>query len=486
MNGLVVNPTAIKEAEYALMDSGITEDELIARASSGLVARIKELASVNDKIVVAVGSGNNGCDGLDTALTLYSQGYKVAVLLASKYANEGNIKRRNAIIKERIPLVKAFDGAEKYIIDAIFGTGIRRDPDSDTAQIINEINRHGAYKISVDLPSGLCGESGRAYFPTVKANETVTFSYIKSGMILGEGRNFCGKVSVFDIGIKCDAVGKILSAQDVKIEERLPETHKGVYGKTVIIGGCETLPGAPLMAFESAVSASRSGAGLVTLCVPRSLKCAYQARVKETMLRFMPDDGKNMLFDRNELNDIIKKYNTIVIGPGMGNNDETKMIVTYLAMNFYGTLVVDADGINAIAPHLKTIKHHTCSLVFTPHTVEFIRLCPKCGEGNYLENIKNFALDNKCIVAVKSATTVVTDGSTLYFNTTGTPAMAKGGSGDVLSGMVGAFACVLPPLKAVATAVYHFGKAGERAKARLNSVTSVLASDIIVEICDAP
>ena len=486
MNGLVVNPRDLREAEYELIEKGVTEDTLIARASAFLTAEVKKHADKTDKIIAVIGSGNNGCDGLDCALTLKREGYCVSVMMATKRSNEGNIRRREAVIKEGIALKKEFDGDEKVIIDAVFGIGIARDPDPETAQVIIDINRHKAYKIAVDLPSGLCGESGRAYFPTVKADKTVTFSYLKVGMLLGDGRNFCGEVVVGDIGIECKHVGKVIDSDDVKMEKRLPATHKGVYGKTIIIGGCEIMPGAPLMAFESAVSASRSGAGLVTLCVPKSLKCAYQARVKETMLRFMPDDGKNMLFDRDELNSIIKSYDTIVIGPGMGKNEETEKIVAYLAMNFYGVLVVDADGINSIAPSLKRIKYHTCSLVFTPHTVEFIRLCPRCGEGNYLENIRAFAFENRCIVAVKSATTVVTDGRGVYFNVTGSPAMAKGGSGDVLSGMVGAFACVLPPLKALTTAVYHFGKAGERAVKRLDSVTSVLASDIIVEIADAP
>lgn len=486
MQGQVVYPSALRDAEYELEERGVSEDELIARAAACLTAEVKKHASKRDKIVVVVGSGNNGCDGLECAFALKTEGFDVSVMFATTRTNEGNLKRREAVLKAGVPLLRALNGEETLIVDAVFGIGIGHDPEPEPAKAMVAINRSKAYKIAVDLPSGLSGESGRAYFPTVKADKTVTFSYVKCGMLMGEGRNFCGEVVVCDIGIECETVGKILSAEDVKIDKRMPETHKGIYGKTIIIGGCDIMPGAPLMAFESAVAASRSGAGLVTLCVPESLKCAYQARVKETMLRFMPDDGKHMLFDRNELNDIIKKYDTIVIGPGMGNNEETRKIVTYLAMTSYGIVIVDADGINAIAPHLNDIKYHTCTLLFTPHTVEFVRLCPKCGEGRYLENIRNFALKYKCCIAVKSATTIVTNGQDLFFNVSGTPAMAKGGSGDVLSGMVGAFAAVLPPLKALATAVYHFGKAGERAQKRLDSVTSVMASDIIVEIADAP
>lgn len=486
MEGYVVAPSALRAAEYELEEKGVTEDELISRAAAHLTAEVKKHADKKDKILVVVGSGNNGCDGLECALTLKLEGYNVGVMLATKRCNEANFRRREAVFREGTTLKRRLDGDEAVIVDAVFGTGIGHDPDPEPAKAMIAINRSDAFVISADLPSGLNAESGRAYFPTIKADVTVTFAYLKSGMLLGEARNFCGEIIVRDIGVKCEAIGKLLSSDDVRLAERMPVTHKGTYGKTIILGGCDVMPGAPLMAFESAVAASRSGAGLVTLCVPESLKCAYQARVKETMLRFMPDDGKNMLFDRDELRDIIKKYETIVIGPGMGNNEETRKIVRYLAMSYYGILVVDADGINAIAPHINDIKHHTCTLVLTPHTVEFVRLCPKCGEGNYLDNIRSFALKYRCCIAVKSATTIITNGQDMFFNVTGTPAMAKGGSGDVLAGMTGAFSCVLPALNALCAAVYHFGKAGERASKRLDSVTSVMASDIIVEIADAP
>jgi NAD(P)H-hydrate epimerase len=234
------------------------------------------------------------------------------------------------------------------------------------------------------------------------------------------------------------------------------------------------------MSFESAVAAARAGAGLTTLCVPEEAKCAYQARVKETMLNFLPSKNGKIVFDESALQKIIANSNSIAVGMGMGKSDDTAKIVSYLAKNFDGTLVIDADGLNSIADETSAIENATANLILTPHIGEFNRL--ERSSGELVERAKNLAKKLNAVIAVKSATTIITDGNEVYFNLTGTPALAKGGSGDVLAGITAALSCVLSPLKAAVSACYHFGKAAERAVKRLNSETSVLASDVIIEL----
>ena len=167
----------------------------------------------------------------------------------------------------------------------------------------------------------------------------------------------------------------------------------------------------------------------------------------------------------------------------MGKSDEIRKIVVWLLENFDGTLVIDADGLNALAENPSVLLGKKGKVILTPHVAEFKRLCPAFDiEKPSVETITDFARRYGAALAVKSATTVITDGNEVFFNLTGTPALAKGGSGDVLGGMTAAFACVLPPIAALKAACFHFGKAGVRAAKRLGSVTSVLAGDVIIDL----
>lgn len=474
----IVYPDKLKEAEITLMKTGVSEDELISRASTFLKEKIISIAKENSKILAVAGAGNNGCDVLECALTL--DGYDVSVYLVGDKRNDGNRERVNKLKGKKVKFV---DGIfEKYdvILDGIFGIGLTRAPEGEYERAINEINDANCYVISADIPSGLCANSGFSYGATVTANETLTFSYLKSGLILNEGRNFTGKVTVCDIGIECESAGEVIEC--ATLPPRKPVSHKGNYGRVKVIGGSAVMPGAPLMSFESAVSALRGGAGLVTLCIPVSEKCAYQARVKETMLYFMPDDGNgNVVFSPTHLDEILSNANALVIGPGMGKNDDIIKIIGYVCDHFNGTVVIDADGLNAIARDLSVIENHKCTLILTPHVGEFDRLTGGI-ESNYIEQAKAFAKRYNCVLAVKSATTVITDGERVALNVTGTPAMAKGGSGDVLCGIVGAFSCVTDAFDATKCACYHFGKVGEQVEKEKGSSVSILASDIILKL----
>ena len=482
----VVTPNALKAAEKRLMDSGITEDELIARAAAAIKKSVEKSLPRNDEnILFVTGGGNNGCDGLECALKMFEEGFSVSVFPVGNKRNAGNERRLSELKEAGVAFVnKISKNGYRTVVDCVFGIGLTRAPEGEYARAISEINASAAFVISADVPSGLDADTGKAYGACVNADETVTFTAVKTGLILGEGRNYSGDVTVAEIGIPCAVEGRILSDEDAILPPRKPASHKGSYGKVRVIGGSMTMPGAPLMCFESAVAALRSGAGLVTLCVPESEKAAYQSRVKENMLCFMPSENGKIKFDAKVLDEIIDGADAIAIGCGMGKDGDTAAVVGYLAKNFNGTLVADADALNAISRDKSIIEGHKCRLILTPHVVEYSRLNPDCGLP-YLEGIREFARKYGCVIAVKSATTIITDGNETCFSMTGGPMLSKGGSGDVLSGMIAALSCVLNPFEAVKAGCFHFGKAGERAAQRLDSVTSVLASDVIIEIAYA-
>lgn len=481
----VAAPDAVRTAEKKLFRDGVSEDALIERAAGKLASAVKAAANREEKIIVVAGGGNNGCDGLECVRILKADGYDVSVFSASGKKNSGNAARLQKLSGLGVPFLTCVQkGLYKVAVDCVFGIGLSRAPLGDEERAIKEINESGAYIISADVPSGLDAYSGHAPGVCVRADETVTFTAVKCGLIMGEGRNFTGEIKVADVGVNCIPVGRILSAADAVLPKRKPVSHKGVYGRVRVVGGCDVMPGAPLMCFESALAASRAGAGFATLCVPESEKAAYSSRVKETMLNFLPAENGRIKFDKSALDAVMSGADAVAVGCGMGRGGDAFKIIEYLINNFDGTLIIDADGLNAAAEKPSVLSEHRGGLILTPHVAEFDRLCPDDGTP-YLERIRYFAARYRLNLAVKSATTVITDGREMYFNVTGTPALAKGGSGDVLAGMTAAFACVMPDFDAVKAACYHFGLAGERASARLDSVTSVLASDVIIDIASA-
>ncbi|MBP5593235.1 MAG: NAD(P)H-hydrate dehydratase, partial [Clostridia bacterium] len=232
--------------------------------------------------------------------------------------------------------------------------------------------------------------------------------------------------------------------------------------------------GASLLAHEAALAALRSGAGYAVLCVPKSLASIYMGRVKEEMLYFLPDSDGRIVFDESALSPCLNA-GCIVIGPGLGRNKDILKIIGYFSNNYSGTLIIDADGLNVLSEDLSVIDGHKCKLILTPHVGEFKRLFANLAPT--IENAKALALKTGSVVVLKSSSTIITDGKITAINITGGPELAKGGSGDVLSGMIGAFSSRFDPFGAACRACWYFGKAGEKAAERMGE-NSVLASDI--------
>ncbi|MDR0425917.1 MAG: NAD(P)H-hydrate dehydratase [Clostridiales bacterium] len=483
----VVSVAEIKAAEQSAMTAlGLTEAALIDRAAAALFDCLAARIEPQEHTVFYVGGGNNGCDGLATARLLHMAGYRVSVKSVGDTFSQENLRRQRAAAEAGVPLFNAAKvgaGAvcPDVVIDCLFGFGLNRPAAGAYLAAIREINRQGTRVYSVDVPSGLSadeGELGRD--AAVDAGETLTFSAVKQGLLLYGGRNHTGPVTVLDIGVDCAGAGGVLLTEaDVPLTKRPIDSHKGDYGRVKVIGGSPDMPGAPFMAAEAGMAALRSGAGRVTLCVPESLMPAYQARVTETMLRGLPDRAGLLCFDGGALDGVMESADAIAVGMGLGQNPALPEILRHLLRRFAGTLVLDADALNALAGDVSVLSGHRGAVILTPHIGEFRRLTGI--EKPLPADAAAFAGRYGVTVTLKSATTVITDGARIYYNTTGSPVLAKGGSGDLLAGMTAAFACTMPALTAAAAGSYYLGKTAERVAAKTNSERSPVASDILLE-----
>lgn len=479
----VLSVKQVKEAESAAAAYGLSEDILIENAAAALKEAVMSLTERGDKICVLCGGGNNGADGLSLARMLYLADYKAEIVLSSSNFGAAAQARLNACRKLGVP----FKSADEFepddyvlIVDAMFGTGCNRPLSGTVLDLAVKCNDSRVFVLSVDIPSGLNADTGETEF-AVAANETLTFNFVKVGHIIGEGRNYAGNLAVADIGLRYDGGINAVCADDVTLPPRKTVSHKYNYGRVRVIAGSPQMIGAALLAHESAAAALRSGAGLATLCVPESLGHVYQSRVKEETLCFLPDRDGFISYNEEALSKLTVKTGAILIGPGMGENSELIKIIQYFLRNFEGTLVLDADALNAIGKNTDLLCEHKCKLILTPHIGEFNRMTDNSDPLVPLTcKVCELAKKINGVVVAKSATTVISDGNEIYLNTTGTPALSKGGSGDVLGGMIAAFSCRLSPIKAAITGCYHFGKCAEAAE-KVYGSESLLASNIIVK-----
>ncbi len=456
--------------KFTIEKLGISEDELVDRAGTALADVIKNKFK-GGRVLVCVGKGNNGKDGLIVADILSRiHGFAVDVFEAEQ------------------PNYNVFEKKYDILVDCIFGTGLNKEITGIYKEIIKQINALNCYKISCDIPSGINGDNGRIMGEAVKADLTIAIQEYKVGHFLNDGIDYSGKVICKDIGISVwdENVIKRIDSRDAKkhFESRKRNVHKGCFGKAAVIGGSKDLSGSILLS-SNALANLKSGVGYSYTCVPKSLFNAYVGKNPESILISIEDDGNSIVLDRNSLEKVID-CDSIAIGMGISNTKGVYDTISYLLNNYKGKLIIDADGLNCISTFGKDIlKHKTCQVVLTPHVGEFSKLLG-VEKKNIIDNIipyaVNFAKEYGVVLAVKSAVSVVTNGKDVYLNTTGCSGMAKAGSGDVLSGfMAGILAREEDLLDAVLTSMYVFGLAGEFAQKKYNEYT-ITASEVINEI----
>jgi len=593
----------------AIEEFGIPSTTLMSNAAGHIAKAALEYIPPGGNAVAFCGTGKNGGDGIGAAAYLLEKGVPVRVFIVG---DMDSISEDSREMEKRLidrggslePFILSYDldnhlASCNVIIDAIFGTGLNSDLQGDALTAVSVMNSTHATVISADISSGVHTDTGAILGDAVKADVTVTFSLAKPGHFVEPGCIYCGKLRVCDIGVPQEALSRIVSHMyaaapgDIVLPRRRLDTHKGDYGRALIIAGCKGYTGAPALA---ARAASKMGAGLVSVGVPKSIYDILAIKLDEEMPFPLPDDNNGRLVG-NAASEILRRVRAsevCLIGPGLGTSDDLSELVQSIVRISNTPIILDADGLNAIAGNTDILSQATCPLVLTPHDGEFERLGGNIkgtgligynySDGSFLDDIsadegileknslKNVSLDSHtasgqhadydivpdeyifeanyyddedlfdddifddnsydelmlsrsmklrvaelsgldgidgnggskrprrvksnptdrlraarefaskhgCILVLKGHRTIIAlPNGVAYVNTTGGPAMAKGGSGDVLAGMIAALiAQKMPIVHAVASAVYIHGLAGDMCSAKFGEY-SVSASDII-------
>ncbi len=486
----LLNSKEMKECDSNIINKmGLASLVLMERAALSVVEELYDGIFDLKKVLVVCGNGNNGGDGFAVARLLYLKKVDVRVLFIGDEKNcTLETKKQMEIVRNygiKIDKESDFRGYTT-IIDAIFGIGISRKIQGKYVEIIENINSSKANILSLDTPSGISADTGKIMGIAVRAEKTVTFAYKKLGLVLYPGAEYAGIVRVKDIGITdIGFEGKYpriysYNKDDLKrIPKRYNYSNKGTYGKVLVIAGGINMSGA---AYFAAKAAYRMGAGLVKVYTSNENRSILQTMLPEAILNTYDKDN----IDIEELKKVISWASVIIMGPGMGIEENTKSILNILLSSTDLPLVIDADGINIIAEYPEILKNHKSNIILTPHLGEMARLVNKdiCQvKENIIKEAEEYAKEKNIICVLKDTRTVVADGNTnLYLNQSGNNGMATAGSGDVLTGVIaGLLAQGMDNLQAATLGVYIHGLAGESAAYKLGT-HSVIADDIIDNI----
>jgi NAD(P)H-hydrate epimerase len=475
---------------FTIAHEPITAVDLMERAAMSGIEWILRSSYADRPFHIFCGKGNNGGDGLAMARLLLQLNKTVDVYILEHGAPgtpefQTNLQRLHKTT-HRIHFLQSaatFPAIQKddVIIDALFGIGLSRPVEGLAAALIDFINQTGNPVIAIDIPSGMYADKTSIGIPVIKATETLSFQSWKPAQIMEENAVNTGHVHLLPIGLHPafekdqKTAWNMLTGDELRqlMTPRTPYSHKGNYGHALLIAGSKGKIGAALLAAEACL---RSGAGLLTVHLPG---CGYeimQTALPEAMVSI--DTAENMI---TQMPEDLALYKTIGIGPGLGKETATAEALVSLLRHYSNPMVIDADALNLIAQYgLKNIAIPKGS-VLTPHPGEFERLFGKTA--NHFERVRlalTKAAELQCTIVLKTRFTLIAspDGNA-YFNPTGNPGMAKGGSGDVLTGILTGLICRgYPPLEAAKLGVYLHGYAGDLAVADMG-MESVLARDLI-------
>ncbi|MBQ9278883.1 MAG: NAD(P)H-hydrate dehydratase [Lachnospiraceae bacterium] len=478
--------------DYTINTIGIPQMVLMERAALCVFKFVSERFDRRKKVLVVVESGNNGGDGIAVARMLHEDGYKVDIYWINEISkqSEGFKQQYNIAKKLNLNFVdEIIDYGYDVVIDGIFGVGLNRSVHGRHAEAIHIMNDLDAYKIAIDIPSGIDSYTGFILDTAFKADTTITFELMKLGMITGAGFEYSGNVIVSSIGIPAHVIDQIsprLYTYDEKdVEEKLParkvDSHKGSYGKIGIIAGSKNMAGACLFAAESAY---RMGCGLVKVCTTEENRETIQQRLPEAMLKTYDINDKTSIADA--VADTLKWSDVIVIGPGLGTSDYAKEVVKLTFENYDKKIIADADALNILSENKEWLKNTNAEVVITPHLMEMSRLSDK-KTGDIKENkydiAREFAKEYNTVVVLKDSRTIVADSDVhAYVNMTGNNGMATGGSGDVLSGILaGLVGQGMDIFEATKLGVCMHGLAGKFAAVEKGRY-SMIATDIVKSI----
>ncbi len=461
----IVSAQESRRLDMAAIDLGLPGAVLMENAANACVCEI--LKENPSSVLVFCGKGSNGGDGFAIARKLFLQKIDVTVItLADSFS--GDAKMNFDVLKRLGVPILSFDKNQIYkadvIVDAILGTGINGDVCGIYKDAIECINSLSSFVLAVDIPSGINADTGRVCSVAVKADKTVTFAFPKLGIYSPLSADFVGERVVADISVP-DIFGSLkrfLTGEEI-LKEAFPKksiaSHKGDMGRVSVIGGSAGMAGAPYMTSSAAL---RTGAGLVTCVVPEEIMPAMMEKLTGAMCS----------------TSLPEKSDSIAIGCGMGNTEKTFETVKNILETYSGNLIIDADALNAISKKTDILKNTKARVIITPHIGEMAKLTglsPEYITENRVCVAEDFSKEYNVITVLKGAYTVIASKkSETYINPIGCPCLAKGGSGDILLGIIAALSARCDALLAARAGVY------------LHSLTGVACAEKYGEYCANP
>ncbi len=473
----------------AIKGLGIPGVVLMENAGQSVVSAMEDFFEMDSviRITIVCGKGNNGGDGFVVARYLLNQDISVDVFIVSdSLSSVSQDAKKNLDILmglgEKPLLIKDTRGLNNLksslndadlVVDALFGTGFNGKIKGIASRVVKEINESELNIVAVDTPSGIDSNTGAVSGEAVRADLTVTMGLPKTGQLLYPARHYVGELYVADIGFPEQVIEEIQPAGTFVDREvlqrfipwRSPNLHKGAFGRILIIAGSTGMTGAAVM---SGTSALRAGAGLVYLAIPEHLNCIVEGKCTEviTIPVQQTDTGSISLKAYEQIMDEVKKVDVVAIGPGMSHDPETQKLVRKIVKTVDTPLLVDADGINALAGHTGILKKRKKPTIITPHPGEMARLTgKKIGviESERIAVSQKYAAEWGVVLVLKGVPTIVAerDGS-FWLNPHVNSGLATAGSGDVLTGLIiGFLAQKTTPVAAAVSGVYIHSLAGE-------------------------
>ncbi|EKO1913955.1 bifunctional ADP-dependent NAD(P)H-hydrate dehydratase/NAD(P)H-hydrate epimerase [Clostridium botulinum] len=473
-----------KMDNYSIENIGIPSIMLMENAALKVVSNID--LQLNNRFVIVCGRGNNGGDGLAVARHLHCLNKEVEVFIIEKSKsstkdfeiNYNILKNMNLNIKtirdyEDLDYLRDSIIKSDMTVDAIFGIGLSRKIEGIYKDTISVINENSKGTLAIDIPSGLNANTGEVEGVCIEANITVSFEMYKEGFLTYDRDKYLGNIIIESIGIPREVLDLFSNDSYIidkymfknNFKERNKYAHKGDFGKVLVIAGSKGFSGAAYLCTEAAV---KSGTGLVTLATSNDIQNILSSKLEEAM---------TLNYENYEdIKNIMGKSNCIAIGPGMGKNNNTEELLRKIIRDYNGTMVIDADGINVLESNLDIIKNAKCKIVLTPHLGEFSRITGydiDYIKKNRLKLAKEFAKENKIVLLLKGYNTIITNGKEVFVNSTGNSAMASGGMGDCLTGIIVSFiAQGYNPLEATCLAAYLHGYCGEKLSLKMFCVNA--------------
>lgn len=491
----ILTAAEIRSLEECAVEAGVSMETLMENAGAACAAFIEEKVNVRNKsVVILCGKGNNGGDGFVIARLLSKSGAKVTVVLmqgapASELARQAYDKMHKdiEIILAR-NAAKAVDTAD-VIVDAVFGFSFHGRLPYAMESLVERANSTSALRVSVDIPSGAVCDTGAVEGVCFRADHTVTFTAMKPACVVYPAAGFCGNTVVRQVGIKkeiqqllpCDTESVTPGDLRPLFPKRDPEGHKGTYGRLLMICGSVGMAGACMMAARAAL---RSGVGLLNVAIPHALYPILAPLVPEAVFTLYDTDD----FMEERILEVLSKADACLIGCGLGTAPYAERLVNTVLRNAKCPVVLDADALNILAVAPEKLLLPKVPMILTPHPGEMSRLNGKTMvdiRADRIRTAKEFAAKYRVITVLKGAGTVTASPKgEVRINTTGNPGMAKGGSGDVLAGVIGALTAQgMEPFDAAWAGVCIHGVAGDRSAKRL-SQHGMLPTDLIESLSE--